>query len=406
MQSRFLELLDRLGSESRIHYSLDHITQALHAVGDPHLSVKTIVIAGTNGKGSVSLFVSSALKEAGMEVGTFLSPHLQHPRERFLFQGKPLPDATLDALAEAAWAPTQEFQLSYFEFLTLMVFLWAREAKLDALILEVGLGGRLDSTNVTAPVATAITTIAFDHQAYLGNDLVSILKEKMGVLRPGVPVFTQIDSPPLMAALEARAAELGSEIHYTWRTPPSRESLEWSGQSVRLQGHEFELQNPGVGMADNAALAFDLVRETFPSIPIPTLQRAFANVRNPGRLEVVQENPRVVLSGDHNPAGIEYLIETLRELKTRPRIVCAFSPDKPQAEMVARLKEVTDDLVLTQVPRFADKMPADYQSLAPFDPDPKHAVHAALARCKPEDTLLVTGSLYLVGEVREIWFPQ
>jgi dihydrofolate synthase / folylpolyglutamate synthase len=402
----FLKILERLGGESRIHYSLDHFVQALEAAGSPHQSVKTIVIAGTNGKGSVSLLVSSALMAAGKQVGTFLSPHLQHPRERILHNLTPLSEASLDALAPKWEALADKYELTYFEFLTLLCFVWAKDAGLDYLVLEVGMGGRLDSTNVTTPVATAITSIDFDHQAYLGNTLEAILTEKMGILREGVPVFTHVRGESLQAVLEKRATELKAPVHYAWKHPAMVTQVEWSGQTVELAGTPFRLATPTPGMAQNAAVAYDLARYLLPELPIDPLQKAFARVRNPGRMEVVQENPRIVLSGDHNPAGIQTLVETLGLLKCKPRVICAFAPDKPHAEMLKALQAVASDVILTRIARFEGKMPAGYESLTFFIPDPAACVTHATRYMSPKETLLITGSLYLVGELRPRWKPE
>ncbi len=396
----WLQILERLGGESRIHYSLDHFTQALECTGSPEKSVKTIVIAGTNGKGTTSLLVSAALREAGLHIGTYLSPHLESPLERFLENGRPATLAELEKLALQNESLAEKFQLTYFEFLTLLCFLWAREKAFDYLVLEVGMGGRLDATNVTLPVATAITTIDWDHQNFLGNTLESILNEKMGILRPGVPVFTSIRENNLRALLEDRCLNLGIKPTYGWTTAASVEEVSWEGQKVLFEGHPFLLRNPTPGFFENSKLAYRLVRNTFPDISISTLQVAFSKTLNPGRMEVIRQSPRVVLSGDHNPAGIDCLIETLGLLQTRPKILCAFSPDKPHALMIEKLRSVANEVLLTEVPRFHGKMPNGYQALAQFNNDPVQAFLEMLHRCDSSDTLVVTGSLYLVGEIK------
>jgi dihydrofolate synthase / folylpolyglutamate synthase len=403
MATCLTEILDRLGGESRIHYSLDHFNQALSACGHPEKSVKTIVIAGTNGKGTVSLLLTHALKEAGYQVGTYLSPHLQSPAERIQHQGIPVALPTLDAIAAQYENVMDQFQLTYFEAMTLIAFVWAAQSNLDYLVLEVGMGGRLDATNVTEPIACVLTTIDWDHMKYLGNTLEAILGEKMGVFRHGVPVWSNVRQAYLMAGLEKQCRALAAPITYGWKVSQQRQSLSWDGQNALIDGHPFSLRNPSPGTLENSALAYSVLRGLFPSLSVSTIQNAFAKVVNPGRMETVATSPRVVLSGDHNPAGIECLVSTLTDLKTRPRIVCGFSPDKPYREMIDRLRSFTDDFTLTQVSRLATQMPPDYSTLAPFDPDPVHAVKAALERCDPDDTLLVTGSLYLVGEVRAIW---
>ncbi len=399
----FLEILERLGGESRVHYSLDHFAEALAAVGHPEKTVKAIVISGTNGKGTVTLLLSAALVEAGYRVGTYLSPHLHHPKERFLLDLKCADWDALETIAQANVDLADRFTLTYFEFLTLVFFIWARELKLDRVVLEVGMGGRLDAVNVTQPFGTVLTQIDWDHQRFLGNTLEAILEEKMGIFRAGVPVVSNLRDSGLRTRLETRCRDLGSSLSYGWKVPTQQLSVSWEGQTAEIDATPFTLSNPTVATLENATLAYRCLREVCPEVGIATLQRGFARVKTPGRMEVVQENPRVVLSGDHNPSGIECLVSTLRRFETRPHIVCAFAPDKPYSRLIARLRECSESLVLTQIPRLASAMPAAYRDCAPFIEDPLQAVRGALAHCKPSDTLVVTGSLYLVGEIRPLW---
>ncbi len=206
--------LEQIGSERLIDYSLERFRSALQAVQNPERDAKTIVIAGTNGKGTVSLLLSNALREAGFKVGTYLSPHLQQPNERFLDGLRPERESELLRLAKEHWEISKQYRLTYFEFLTLLCFAWASRKKFDFLVLEVGLGGRLDATNVTTPLACAITTIDLDHQEYLGNTVEKILEEKMGILRAGSPVFSGITQSSLRSRLDQRCAELGVTCHY------------------------------------------------------------------------------------------------------------------------------------------------------------------------------------------------
>jgi dihydrofolate synthase/folylpolyglutamate synthase len=342
-------------------------------------------------------------------VATYLSPHLHHPRERILDGLAPLADATLDGLVEELEPLAREHRLTYFEFMTLACFVWAAREKVDFLVLEVGLGGRLDATNVTRPLACAITTIDYDHMEYLGNSLEEILDEKMGVLRPESLVFTALRDPKLIDRLEARCLELDAIAYYAHQIRTEIERVSWNGQNVRLNGYPFTLTNPSVGTVENAALAFLLMRIVFPKIAMATLQRGFAKVVTPARMEMLSENPRVVLSGDHNAAGMRCLLETLDRMqvpKEKLRVVCGLSPDKPFREMYSALAARSQDILLTQVARLADKMPADYSSLGAFEPDACTAVRRMRELTARDETLLVTGSLYLAGEVRPLWRPE
>lgn len=176
--------LETISNERFIHYDLERFQTALNAVGNPQKAVKTLIVSGTNGKGTTTLLLSSAIMETGAKVGTYLSPHLQTPNERLLYNLAPIGSAEFEALIDEMMPTANKFRLTYFEFLTLLAFVWARKRALDFLILEVGLGGRLDATNVSNPIASLITNIDWDHQAYLGNTLEEIFREKFAVVRP------------------------------------------------------------------------------------------------------------------------------------------------------------------------------------------------------------------------------
>jgi dihydrofolate synthase / folylpolyglutamate synthase len=397
-------LLDSLGGEKRIHYELEHFKEALKSVGNPEKAVKSILIGGTNGKGTTTLLISQALKTHGLKVGTYLSPHLQTPNERILHQLNPITIQELLALALEFETVAHRFALTYFEYLTLLFFVQSQRQKNDFSVVEVGLGGRLDSTNVTDPIATVLTNVSYDHQALLGNTLEAILTEKLGTLREESLLFTGVKETPLREMIESRCHELDAVFYYSSEIRTQQGKLSWAGQDCTLNGYPFFLTNPSPGTLANAALAFLTLRIIFPKISIPTLQEAFKNTVTPGRFEIVQTNPRVVLSGDHNPAGIECLKDTVNSVaQGKLFTICGFSPDKPYQAMYRELEKISDTLLLTQIPRLADKMPADYRSMGEFEPNPEIAVKRMLSLLKPEDTLLVSGSLYLVGDLRKIW---
>ncbi len=190
--SELENLLGERGGERRINYALDRFRKALESVGNPERDVYTIVTSGTNGKGTTSLYLSAALRTAGFEVMTYLSPHLQHPTERFLLNMVPIAEDELTELALEYRKTGNAYELSYFEYLTLLVFVWARKRRPQFLILEAGLGGRLDATNVTDPIACLLTNVGFDHMEYLGDTLEQILEEKLGTLRHESLFFTGV----------------------------------------------------------------------------------------------------------------------------------------------------------------------------------------------------------------------
>jgi dihydrofolate synthase/folylpolyglutamate synthase len=397
-------LLESLGGEKRIHYALEHFKAALTSVGDPQKSVKTILIGGTNGKGTTTLFISQALKAYGLKVSTYLSPHLQSPTERILTQLTPAPTHELLALALEFEPTARRFSLTYFEFLTLLFFIKAQRNHSDFSVVEVGLGGRLDSTNVTDPIATVLTNIALDHEWLLGNTHHAILKEKLGVLRQESLLFTGIKDPELLKTVEERCSELDAIFYYSKELRIKVEEVSWEGQRVLINDYPFYLTNPSLGTVENAALAFLTLRIAFPAIPISTLQEAFRQTKTPGRFEIVSHTPRIILSGDHNPAGLKCLKDTLASIsKGKLFTVCGFSPDKAFLPMYQELTELSDEILLTQIPRLQDKYPDNYRMLGAFEPEPIKAIERMSSKLKSDDILLITGSLYLVGEVRKLW---
>ncbi len=397
-------LLESLGGEKRIRYALDHFQTALKSVGNPEQTVKSILIGGTNGKGTTTLLISQTLKAQGFKVSTYLSPHLQSPTERILNNLNPIEEKELLALAEEFKSTADKFELTYFEYLTLLFFVQAQRNQSDFSIIEVGLGGRLDSTNVTDPIATVLTNVSFDHQSLLGNTLETILKEKLGILRNESLLFTGIREPQLKEIIETQCQELDAIFYYSQELTTEIHKITWEGQEISINGYPFFLRNPSPGTLANAALAFLTLRIIFPAIPISTLQTAFRKTKTPGRFETLSLNPRVVLSGDHNPAGITCLKSTLNKVSSgKLLILCGFSPDKPYQEMYLELKEISDDILLTQIPRLSDKTTEQYRAMGNFEENAEIAVQKMLAKTGPEDTLLITGSLYLVGELRRLW---
>jgi len=393
-----------LGGERRINYALDRLKSALHACGNPEGSVHSLIVSGTNGKGTTALYVSAGLVRAGFRVATYLSPHLQEPNERILTDLVPIEESRLTELAQEFYPVAKKFGLTYFEYLTLLNFVHAREAGVDFLILEVGLGGRLDATNVADPLAAILTNVGFDHQSYLGNTLEEILSEKLGVLRGESLLFTGETKPALLTQIENYCNELDSIYYYSKEIPTSVHQIDFGGQSVRISGFPFRLTNPSRGTLANAALALLALRIVFPRIPVSTFQSAFAEVVTPGRMEIINEGPRIILSGDHNPAGMDCLETTLRDLNVeRLHTLCAFSPDKPFAQLHDRLSKLSTTTTVTEIGRLAGTLPPEYYQMGNFSPDAVKTLERLLAQADREDTILVTGSLYLVGEVRKLW---
>ncbi len=368
-------ILEPFGLEKSIRYDLSRIQTVLKLTGSPEAKLKTIVVAGTNGKGTTALFLSGGLSSLGFKVATFLSPHLQSVTERFLSNLIPVPKAELDRLADKYAEIGLENKLSYFEFLTLLFFHWQATQQADYVVLEVGLGGRLDATNVTNPIACVLTQIDWDHQEYLGDTLEKILMEKMGISRPGVPLFTSESRLELLKKMALSHSPLFTCI--TGRT----------------------------GKEKNLHLSLQTLTHLFPEAPLEKLRAGCELAINPGRFETVQNRPRVILSGDHNPAGIEDLILMARseELTGQTTVLCAFSLDKPYPQMWRRLQEHFPKMFISRMRRHPETLPHDYRALGEWVEKPKQWIQNFLEKANPDETLVITGSLYFVGEVRSLW---
>ncbi len=400
----FDDILNRFGTERRINYGLERLRMALLAVGSPETRLKSFLVGGTNGKGTVALLLSNGLRESGYSVATFLSPHLESARERFLDNLTPAPDGELAALAQEFVALGQKYELSYFEFLTLLFVVWAERRRFDFAIIEVGLGGRLDSTNLTAPLASLITNVSYDHQEYLGRDLNAILSEKLGIVRRESLLFTGVSLPELKAQVIKACDDVDAIYYFSSEMKAEVTQRDWSGQTFTLNGYPFRITNPSPGAVENTALAFLFFRIVFPAIALETLQNAFSKTRNPGRLEIIQTSPRVILSGDHNPAGVADLIALLKVTGTdQVRILCGFSGDKPYAELVNQLRQLTPHVTVVPVNGARVLAAADYRSLPGYRDNALQVLDETIASASPTDTIIVTGSLYLVGELRARW---
>jgi len=398
-------LLERLGNEKHIHYSLENIKAALKEAGNPEKTVKSIVIAGTNGKGTTTLLISRALQLQGLRVSTTLSPHLQSIRERFLDGLVPWSVERLENSLKGVLPLVQKYQLSYFEALILAFFMDSSQHRPDFNVIEVGMGGRLDATNVTEPFGVILTNISWDHADFLGDSLEKILKEKMGVFRKNTPVITGIaPSNPLFSILRKECESLSSPLSSAEEVSRKVISKSWSGQHVEIDHEPFFLKNPASYFLENAATAYCFLRKCFPEISLKTIQDAFSSVSHPGRLELVQENPKIILSGDHNEAGIESLIQTLKELGTENLfILCGFSPDKNAKKMTEALLPMSKKLLLTRVPRARGDYSEDYFKIASFEEEPRIALERMTREMGADDILLITGSLYLIGALRDFW---
>ena len=402
----YLFSLERLGMK----FGLENIAALCTALGEPQRAFRSVIVAGTNGKGSVTAMVERGLRAAGHRTARYTSPHLTHLEERFVVDGREVDTQTLREAAGRVQTTVQDLLKArrldapptFFEFATAAAFVLFRDAEVEIAVLEVGLGGRLDSTNVVTPIAAAITSIDFDHQAQLGTTLEAIAREKAGVIKPGIPVVCG----PLPAPAETVIREVCAALDARY-VPASAQDLELPA----FKGRRFSLR--GVHQRDNAAVAVGLLREIDTlgwCVPETAVHAAVTDVEWPGRLEELRYGgAHVLLDAAHNPAGARALAVFMRDNGwTGSVLVFGAMRDKDVAAMLSELAPVCRSIVCTtaQTPRAApaEDLAATAALVAPGVPVEAVAEPAdALARaCSLATRVVAAGSIFLIGPLRDI----
>jgi dihydrofolate synthase / folylpolyglutamate synthase len=405
-----------------IRWGMERTASLLAGAGDPHRRFRVLHVGGTNGKGSVAALAEAALRAAAPErvTGLYTSPHLVSFAERIRVAGEPV-DAGLLAGAEAALRPAVEASgATFFEATTALGFLCLARAGVEVAVVEVGLGGRLDATNVVAPEAVAITNVALDHTEHLGDSIEEIAAEKAGILKPGVPAVTGATGAAL-GVLRAAADRVGApltELDRAARVSGVRLSLEgtrFTLHSERWGARDVRIPLPGAHQARNAVLAAELLALLPDDLrpPWEAIEAGFAAARWPGRLQVARVRGTTwLLDVAHNPAGIGALATALDALDLpRPRVLlAAVLSDKPWSEMLPPLIERVDAAILTIAPSApAERRWDPAAAAAALDaPIPVRAIPIladAVSRAEtlaPHGTVVVAGSVHTVGDAMRV----
>ena len=397
-----------------IDLRLHRVERVLSLFGHPERGYPAFHIAGTNGKGSVAAMLHRILAAEGYRVALYTSPHVVSFTERIRVGDQEISQEEVVGLAEEIRrrSAKEGVGLTFFEFVTVMALVYFARRKVEVAVVEVGLGGRLDATNLVLPSVSIITTISKDHEAYLGSDLLSIAREKGGIIKEGVPVVCGSLPPEVaeflreMAGLKGSASYfLGSDFSFAIKDDGL---FDYKGLNWNLKGLSLALQ--GRYQRGNAALvlkALEVGKKDFP-VKEGALREGLRTVFWPGRFEVVRRHPMVILDGAHNGEGVKVLVDEIRNFLgvKKVKLLFAVMEDKDWAYMLGELAEVASEAVLSRVPmqRGADpwrvrevigeKIPAIVLE------EPAKALRFVLERAGPEDVVLVTGSLYLLGEVR------
>lgn len=394
----YLYSLEQFG----IKFGLDNIRAILDGLAHPEDAFESVHVAGTNGKGSVTAMVETGLRAAGHRTGRYTSPHLVELRERFVVDGAPADqNAMVDCIGAVRRVVESKLQdgalevhPTFFEVTTAAAFELFRRAGVQVAAVEVGLGGRLDATNVLSPMACAITSIAFDHELYLGRTLHDIALEKAGIIKPGIPVVIGEMAPEARSAIERAARERGAPL-------VAATEAEIAGRAVALRGRHQRI---------NAAIALrllDLVRSRGYSMPAAALNAAVERTTWPGRLDlrVLEDGRRLLMDAAHNPAGAAALAAYLREEGIRPPLVFAAMRDKDVEGMLRALLPAVPRIVVTRASHSRSAEPDALAEVArAVDPSVSIVVEPSLAAAlelawRDAPLLLAAGSIFLLGDV-------
>jgi dihydrofolate synthase/folylpolyglutamate synthase len=401
-----VQFLYTLGNEIKTaKLGLERIRAVLHALGDPQQSFRSVHVAGTNGKGSTCAMIEAGLRAAGVRTGLFTSPHLLEPTERIQIDGIPVSQAQFQRAFEVVHATAEKLDLdchpTYFETVTAMGFWLFRELGVETAVIETGLGGRLDATNVVEPVLTAITPIDFDHEAYLGHTIEAIAGEKAGILKAGVPAVFARQRPEASAVLETRARELGVKV--TRAAEFEIRDLEIDARGSRFNGLECRLA--GEHQVENAVTAMLALNEL--GVAPDAIAQGLADVRWPGRLEFVAPNPDVLLDGAHNPAGARALARYLQRFYAGQRIWMVYGAmrDKAIEEVAEILFPLAHELIFTAPDSSRAVRPEALAELAGRGrcADLDAAMAIIQTEAASDDVVVITGSLFLIGEARRAY---
>ncbi len=396
-------------------FGLENITWLLGLIGNPQDSLKAVHIAGTNGKGSVASMLSEILRTAGYLTGTYTSPHLISFTERIAVNGECITEEEVAELTEFIKErmdqEAQEKPLTFFDFTTALAFEYFRRKGVAIAVVETGLGGRLDSTNVLCPLVAVITNVALDHQEYLGTTIREIAQEKAGVVKEHVPVVTGAKGEPLdiIKAAAANTALYALDVNFTYKK--KGEQLMWY-RGIHMTYDDLSLGLRGDHQLFNAALALCALEVLGPAgFPVKeyAVRKGLASAQWPARLELLRKpgKPLVLIDGAHNPSGVGTLVEYLKNhfVNRKKILVFGVMKDKDFKEMLRQLLPVVQQIILTRPEIERAALPSDVARYAPgalIAASVKDAVDRANALADEHDLIIITGSFYTVGEAKRL----
>ncbi len=410
------------------NFDLSRMVEFMNLLGSPQLEFPSLHVAGSKGKGSVSAFCASVLQAAGFKVGLYTSPHLKDFEERMQINGVPISRNTLAEYVEEIKPAVESIpKLTTFEIMTGLAFLFFARQKVDIAVIEVGLGGRLDATNIITPLVSVITSLYLDHVTILGETLEEIAAEKGGIIKPGIPVVSAPQEEKALNVIKKIAAQRGSQLIKV------EEDYPFSIVSSTLDGQEFVLTNPGEGQSGDSSYFIPLLG-TYQVLNAVTAYAALDNIRSrgfpldeaeikrglettdwPARFEIARREPPVIFDSAHNPASMRKLRETLDSFFPDLPLILVFgiSEDKQLDGMFHQILPRTSHLITTQAdhPRAMDaedleKRAREYPCSTEAIPNVQNALSRAIQLAGNEKVVLVAGSIFVAASARIAWFSE
>ena len=406
-------------------YDLARVNHLLALLGDPQRSFRVVHIAGTKGKGSTAAMIESVLRASGYRTGLYTSPHLHSFRERIQGGGEMISEADVIRLVdEIRPLVGQVAGITAFEVMTCLAFAWLAEQGLEWVVVEVGLGGRLDATNVVNPAVAVITSLSYDHTAVLGETLAQIAGEKAGIVKSGVPVVSAPQPPEALAVIEAVCREQRAPLTLVGR------DWTWEAETVSLEGQQFTIHHgqhelTGVHLpllgehqlvnATVAVAALALLEKGGLNIPRSAIRKGLQAVSWPGRFEILRRKPLLIVDSAHNGDSARKLVSTLRAVCDFQRLIVVLgaSSDHATPELMEALLAGADRAIATQArhPRAAEPVwlqdhAAELGFHLEVSETVSQALDLALADAGPDDLILCTGSVFVAGDARLDWFSR
>ncbi|HEX7056246.1 MAG TPA: folylpolyglutamate synthase/dihydrofolate synthase family protein [Bacilli bacterium] len=416
-----------------IRPGLKRMNWLMDKLNHPERSLKFIHVAGTNGKGSVCAYIAEVLRQAGFSVGTFNSPYIEQYTDRICVNGEHIAESVLlqianqikplaDEIAEGELGPLTMFEVTT----TLALVYFARHAYPDFVVWEAGLGGRLDCTNIVYPLVSVITNIGHDHMDVLGETLAQVAAEKAGIIKSGVPVVSAASQPEAVAAIAEAARQKKSTLYlagreFSWRTNDTKEneqSFAFACPFRSLPGVMITMN--GLHQVENAAVALmtlEVLRQYYAVVvDEENIREGMRATKWKGRLEMIAQNPRILLDGAHNPEGAEALAKTLKNVYRyeKLRLMVGMVANKNHREFLRHILPLVDTLIVTEPDYHRKKPAAEFAAIVrelepelcresfamSVEPDWRKALELLQAHTGERDLAVVTGTLYMVADVR------